>query len=437
MNILFSLILRHSVVYIPVFLLVILLRSLVCHGSAKDRLRLWYGAAVSLVIPAWISLPVSGKDFYGDALMRTARFLYRAEETVSVQVSYFQPAYLWAAGILVMVIVSAPAGIRLYMVIRRASVRSDGILLSEETDTAFTAGIWKPVIVLPVMTAEEEEYVLRHEHMHVRSHDNLYKGIGWVLVCLYWFHPLVWISYVLFGMDTEIACDEEVSSGMNHTERRKYADILLKYASMQTAPWRNAFGGKKQETEERIRHIMEGKHRERKVLSAFCALVIMSGCMVEASEMTGENTEKNPESAAEVQSEEMQFAQPVRDSEVTCGYGCYAGHYGEDVLSNDSDILAAADGIVSETGFDTKYGNYIILSHTDEYYTFYASLESIACTDKQHVSAGEVIGKMGSTGMSTGTHLHFAIRRIYGNPSDLLTHMAGEIEGDEIYTLFE
>ena len=232
-------------------------------------------------------------------------------------------------------------------------------------------------------------------------------------------------------------CDEEVSSGMNHTERRKYADILLKYASMQTAPWRNAFGGKKQETEERIRHIMEGKHRERKLLSAFCALVIMSGCMVEASEMTGENTEKNPESAAEVQSEEMQFAQPVRDSEVTCGYGCYAGHYGEDVLSNDSDILAAADGIVSETGFDTKYGNYIILSHTDEYYTFYASLESIACTDKQHVSAGEVIGKMGSTGMSTGTHLHFAIRRIYGNPSDLLTHMAGEIEGDEIYTLFE
>lgn len=72
-------------------------------------------------------------------------------------------------------------------------------------------------------------------------------------------------------------------------------------------------------------------------------------------------------------------------------------------------ILAAADGAVRETGFDAERGNYLILDHGDGLTTLYAQCREILVTEGQSVAAGDTVAEMGSSGMSTGPHLHFAV----------------------------
>lgn len=72
-------------------------------------------------------------------------------------------------------------------------------------------------------------------------------------------------------------------------------------------------------------------------------------------------------------------------------------------------ILAAADGTVRETGFDAEKGNYLILDHGEGLTTLYAQCREILVTEGQSVAAGDTVAEMGSSGMSTGPHLHFAV----------------------------
>jgi murein DD-endopeptidase MepM/ murein hydrolase activator NlpD len=85
-------------------------------------------------------------------------------------------------------------------------------------------------------------------------------------------------------------------------------------------------------------------------------------------------------------------------------------------------IHAAASGIVILAGPDGGYGNFVVIDHGNNLATAYAHQESIAVTVGQHVNQGDVIGYVGSTGFSTGPHLHFEVR-INGNPVDPLGYL--------------
>ena len=74
-------------------------------------------------------------------------------------------------------------------------------------------------------------------------------------------------------------------------------------------------------------------------------------------------------------------------------------------------ILAAADGTVAEVGFDGERGNYLVLDHGDGLETVYAACRDVTVEEGDTVRAGEMIGAVGSTGMSTGPHLHFEVRQ--------------------------
>ena len=85
-------------------------------------------------------------------------------------------------------------------------------------------------------------------------------------------------------------------------------------------------------------------------------------------------------------------------------------HYGIDISGTGygSPIYAAKDGVVVAATSHYSLGNYVIIQHEDNYYTMYGHLSSIKVSNGQHVSRGQVIGLMGSSGFSTGTHLHFS-----------------------------
>jgi len=85
-------------------------------------------------------------------------------------------------------------------------------------------------------------------------------------------------------------------------------------------------------------------------------------------------------------------------------------------------VKAARDGAVASTGYNAVYGNYVILSHADQYQTMYAHLSTVSVKTGQRVIQGAKLGGAGSTGQSTGPHVHFALYKggVAINPLDFL-----------------
>lgn len=81
------------------------------------------------------------------------------------------------------------------------------------------------------------------------------------------------------------------------------------------------------------------------------------------------------------------------------------------VMSRGTSVKATMDGTVADTGYNSVFGNYVILKHSEGYQSLYAHLDSVAAKEGSKVSQGTVIGKSGNTGQSTGPHLHFSIFR--------------------------
>lgn len=109
---------------------------------------------------------------------------------------------------------------------------------------------------------------------------------------------------------------------------------------------------------------------------------------------------------------------PAENNTVTSGYGSRINpitgekenHNGIDIAAAyGSDIFAAWPGTVAETGFSKIYGNYVIIEHSKNFFTKYCHLSKIACKKEEFVKAFEKIGEAGSTGQSTGSHLHFEV----------------------------
>lgn len=108
-----------------------------------------------------------------------------------------------------------------------------------------------------------------------------------------------------------------------------------------------------------------------------------------------------------------QFAWPVSGARMTSSYGERWGrtHKGIDLVSSNRNILAADEGVISFAGVKSGYGNVIIINHNNGYETLYGHLSKISVKKGEIVEKGAKIGVMGSTGRSTGTHLHFEIHK--------------------------
>ncbi|MCM1283485.1 MAG: hypothetical protein NC180_06340 [Muribaculaceae bacterium] len=110
----------------------------------------------------------------------------------------------------------------------RDAVRfSEKVWQSDRIQSPFVLGTVRPRIYVPFGIEGELPYVLAHEQMHIKNGDHILKPLWYLLLSLYWFHPLVWLAYVLLGRDMELACDERVASNMNAEEKGGYARALF------------------------------------------------------------------------------------------------------------------------------------------------------------------------------------------------------------------
>ena len=137
-------------------------------------------------------------------------------------------AFLWLAVAIGMLLYGLYRYLRLKGMLASA-VRAEGnVWQSEFVGSPFVLGVFRPRIYLPYsLNGEEVPYVLAHEQMHIRRGDPLWKLLGYALLSVYWFHPLVWLAYGLFSRDLEYACDECVIRHYSREQRAAYSQALL------------------------------------------------------------------------------------------------------------------------------------------------------------------------------------------------------------------
>lgn len=137
----------------------------------------------------------------------------------------------WIFGVVVMIIYAVISYFNIYKKINEAVPFDYNIWLCDRVKSPFILGIIKPRIVLPsFMNEKEMEYVLAHEKAHLKRYDHLWKPLGFLLLTIYWFNPIMWVAYIFLCKDIEMACDEKVIKEKDATYKKAYTTTLLEYS---------------------------------------------------------------------------------------------------------------------------------------------------------------------------------------------------------------
>ena len=135
---------------------------------------------------------------------------------------------VWIIGILLLGAYTIISYRRLHREIDTAVHYRDNIFQSENVSSPFVLGIINPRIYLPFSMNEQNlEHVVAHEQAHIRRKDHWWKPLGFLLLTIYWFNPLMWLAYVLLCRDIELACDEKVIKELGNEQRADYTQALV------------------------------------------------------------------------------------------------------------------------------------------------------------------------------------------------------------------
>ena len=188
---------------------------------------------------------------------------------------------VWLAGVTGMAAYSLVSLVRLRRRLVGAVPLEGNVYLADHIDSPFVLGIFRPRIYLPSSLPERERgYILLHEEHHIRRLDHVVKLLSFLALCLHWFNPLVWLSFLLLGRDMEMSCDEAVMKKLGDGIRADYSSSLLSLATgrrlIAGAPL--AFG--EGDTRGRIRNVLSWKRPRvwMVVLAAVCCAVVVAAC---------------------------------------------------------------------------------------------------------------------------------------------------------------
>lgn len=134
----------------------------------------------------------------------------------------------WAVGIYIIVMAALAGYLSLRSAVAASIPLEGNVYLCDNIKSPFILGVFRPRIYLTSgMDEAARDCVLRHERAHLRRWDHVWKPLGFVLLAVYWYDPLVWVAYILFCRDMELACDERVIRDMAAEERAAYSQALL------------------------------------------------------------------------------------------------------------------------------------------------------------------------------------------------------------------
>ncbi len=136
--------------------------------------------------------------------------------------------WIWGMGAVILFIYMIGSYVRLWNRVKISVPIDDKIYICDDIQSPFIFGVIRPLIYIPSYIKKEQlPYILAHEKEHLKCMDHLWKPLGFLLLVIHWFNPLVWVAYVLMCRDLELACDERVIRHMNPTEKRNYSETLF------------------------------------------------------------------------------------------------------------------------------------------------------------------------------------------------------------------
>ena len=226
-------------------LAVVALRLALCRAPKWTRCWLWALVGVRLVLPVSLKSPLSlvprSPVEVGAVLPEAPAALPQqlpqgvggypaaaadapaADPELTVVLSW-----LWLAGVLLLLGYALLSVIRLRRRVAEAVLLEGRVWQCDRVDTPFILGVLRPKIYLPSdLPPAALEPVLAHESAHLARRDHWWKPLGFLLLAVYWFHPLVWLAYGLFCRDLELACDERVVRRLDGAGRKAYSQALL------------------------------------------------------------------------------------------------------------------------------------------------------------------------------------------------------------------
>lgn len=208
---------------------------------------------------------------------------------------------VWLSGIAVMVLYALLSYLILQKRVTAAIPAGNGIYLCDDIFSPFLLGIIESKIYIPSFLSEEEKsYAVSHEMAHRKRGDHLSKFLAFAILSIYWFHPLVWVSFILFGRDLEMACDEYVIRDYDLEKKKEYANALLNCSTQkENLVYPLAFG--KDGVKMRIKHIID--YKKPKLWTVF-VLAVMSLTITACFMTIPSNTESLPSTEKEAFSAE-------------------------------------------------------------------------------------------------------------------------------------
>ena len=173
----------------------------------------------------------SGVEFIDNAVNPSLSESFAAAPLASVNPLYvwtYLAGWVWLIGLGAMLLYALASYLRLR---RRVSVSlcvRENIYLCDAISSPFILGVVKPRIYLPSGLDEvQRQNVLAHEQAHLARRDHWWKPLGFALLAVYWFNPVLWLAYTLLCRDIELACDERVIRTMDESAVKTYSTVLL------------------------------------------------------------------------------------------------------------------------------------------------------------------------------------------------------------------
>ena len=237
--------------------------------------------------------PVSYSLAYADGSIHFNEYCTPDVDTVNPLFLILSVAFvIWLIGFVALILYAVISYIKLKNKIKTAVLLRDNIYQSEAVASPFILGIINPKIYIPFGLSEETlQYVEAHENTHLKRFDHITKPLGFLILCVHWFNPLVWVAYNLFCKDIELACDERVIRNMETEKRKEYASAILECGinERKIAAYPLAFG------EANIKDRVKNALNYKKPMLRVIIIAIIACIAVSIGFMTNpDNKEENP-----------------------------------------------------------------------------------------------------------------------------------------------
>ncbi len=304
------------------------------------------------------------------------------------------------------------------------------LVLSDDVRTPFTLGSLRPIVVLPRSVARLSgsafvDCAIGHEMAHVRRWDDLWLQCQSVITALYFFLPIAWLAARYMREAAELASDQLVLA-RGGLRPRAYGRALLEFlkprppACVAAAP---ALVAASHPATRRFEAIMQASFASSRPAVSWTAALLVAFLILPMAAGEAPDASGLAQQDVVLRAQQPSFVHPLPGAAITARHGIEIRHlvtgvmrvhHGVDLAApQGTDVAAAAAGTVEAATDNYREeparGLVVVVDHGEGYKTYYGHLESIAVTLGQSVVSGDMIGTVGSTGLSTGPHLHFEI----------------------------